>query len=199
MRRRFEPHIPNDKHSILVLQVNSKLSHDIKKNDFSLSHMVKNYEGRKQFLRTIELVSSLHMRCNYKKSSVEKHFFQDINRAESYGKRMQKEFEREYETVGICQDIISASEEGEEEEKGGEGSDSEHKSILSERENVQTGDNNKDIRGQEDGSSPNAKNEDEKNEVEAEKEKTNSKSVLLTEEIMSSSFQVSATNDPFGL
>ena len=61
--RTFEPHVPppNDKHSILVLQVNSKLSHDIKKNDFSLSHMVKNYEGRKQFLRTIELVSSLHM------------------------------------------------------------------------------------------------------------------------------------------
>ena len=66
-------------------------------------------------------------------------FFQDINRAESYGKRMQKEFEREYETVGICQDIISASEEGEEEEsREGEGeSDKEQKSILSEGENVQ--------------------------------------------------------------
>ena len=125
-------------------------------------------------------------------------FFQDINRAESYGKRMQKEFEREYETVGICQDIISASEEGEEEEKVEEESDSEHKSILSERENVQRGEiNNKDVQGQEEGS-PNA-NQDEKKEVEAEKEKTNSKSVLMTEEILSSSFQVSATTDPFGL
>ena len=130
-----------------------------------------------------------------------KSFLQDINRAESYGKRMQKEFEREYETVGICQDIISASEEGEEEEKGGEGeeeSDTEHKSILSERENVQKGEiNNKNVQGQEDGS-PNG-NQDEKKEVEAEKEKTNSKSLLMTEEIMSSSFQVSATSDPFGL
>ena len=115
---------------------------------------------------------------------------------------MQKEFEREYETVGICQDIISASEEGEEEEKGGEGeeeSDNEHKSILSERENVQRGEiNNKDVQGQKEGS-PNA-NQDEKKEVEAEKEKTSSsKSALLTEEIISSSFQVSATTDPFGL
>ena len=110
---------------------------------------------------------------------------------------MQKEFEREYETVGICQDIISASEEGEEEERGEEGSESEHKSILSERENVQNGDNDKDEPGEE-GDSSNA-NQDEKNDVEAEKEKTNSKSILLTEEIMSSSFQVSATTDPFGL
>ena len=110
---------------------------------------------------------------------------------------MQKEFEREYETVGICQDIISASEEGEEEEKVEEGSDSEHKSILSERENVQNGDNDKDVPGQE-GDSSNAI-QDEKNDVEAEKEKTNSKSILLTDEIMSSSFQVSATTDPFGL
>ena len=132
---------------------------------------------------------------------MEKYFFQDINRAESYGKRMQKEFEREYETVGICQDIISASEEGEEEEKGGEGeekSDNEHKSILSERENVQRGEiNNKDVQGEKEGN-PNA-NQDEKKEVEAEKEKTNSKSVLMTEEILSSSFQVSANSDPFGL
>ena len=124
-------------------------------------------------------------------------FLQDINRAESYGKRMQKEFEREYETVGICQDIISASEEGEEEEKVEEESDSEHKSILSERENVQNGDNNKDVPSEE-GDGSNA-NQDEKSDVEAEKEKTNSKSILLTEEIMSSSFQVSATTDPFGL
>ena len=33
-------------------------------------------------------------------------FLQDINRAESYGKRMQKEFEREYETVGFPQYIL---------------------------------------------------------------------------------------------
>ena len=55
MSARSEPHVAvaND---LILTQVNSKLSHDIKKNDFSLSHMVKNYEGRKQFLRTIELV-----------------------------------------------------------------------------------------------------------------------------------------------
>jgi len=73
-----------------MIQVNSKMSHDIKRNDVSLSHMVKNFEGRKAFLNTIEL---------------------DINRAESYGKRLQKEFEREYETVDLCQNILSASEE----------------------------------------------------------------------------------------
>ena len=50
--------------------------------------MVKNFEGRKVFLNTIEL---------------------DINRAESYGKRLQRVFEREYETVGLCQNILSAS------------------------------------------------------------------------------------------
>ena len=57
MSARSEPHVAvaND---LILTQVNSKLSHDIKKNDFSLSHMVKNYEGRKQFLRTIELVST---------------------------------------------------------------------------------------------------------------------------------------------
>ena len=33
-------------------------------------------------------------------------FLQDINRAESYGKRMQKEFEREYETVGFPQYVL---------------------------------------------------------------------------------------------
>ena len=189
-------------HSILV-QVNSKLSHDIKKNDFSLSHMVKNYEGRKQFLRTIELVRKTFQKGQTSKTKNKKFpelkvaFFQDINRAESYGKRMQKEFEREYETVGICQDIISASEEGEEEEsREGEGeSDKEQKSILSERENVQNRDKDKDILGKE-NDIPNA-NQD---EIEAEKEKTSSsKSALLTEEIISSSFQVSATTDPFGL
>ena len=56
LKARSEPHVAvaND---LILTQVNSKLSHDIKKNDFSLSHMVKNYEGRKQFLRTIELVT----------------------------------------------------------------------------------------------------------------------------------------------
>merc|ERR1712054_184432 len=48
-----------------MIQANSKMSYDIKKNDISLSHMTKNFEGRKAFLNTIEL---------------------DINRAESYGK-----------------------------------------------------------------------------------------------------------------
>ena len=72
--------------------MNSKMSHNIKKNDVSFSHMVKNFEGRKAFLNTIEL---------------------DINRAESYGKRLHIEFEREYETVGLCQNILSASEEEE--------------------------------------------------------------------------------------
>merc|ERR1719273_231491 len=57
---------------------------------------------------------------------------------------MQKEFEREYETVGICQDIISASEEGEEEENRTE-SDSEQKSFLSERENVKDGDDDQEV------------------------------------------------------
>ena len=71
-----------------VSQKNYKMSHEIKRNDFSLSHMVKNFEGRKAFLNTIEL---------------------DINRAESYGKRLQKEFEREYETAGLCFNILSAS------------------------------------------------------------------------------------------
>ena len=59
MSARSEPHVAvaND---LILTQVNSKLSHDIKKNDFSLSHMVKNYEGRKQFLRTIELVRMIN-------------------------------------------------------------------------------------------------------------------------------------------
>ena len=68
---------------------------------------------------------------------------------------------------------------------------------MSERENVQNGDTDKDATGQE-GDRSNA-NQDGKSDIEAEKEKTNSKSILLTEEIMSSSFQISATNDPFGL
>ena len=134
---------------------------------------------------------------------------------------MQKEFEREYETVGfppihsyppphphphhyhphhhhhqvgICQDIISASEEGEEEEnRTEEESENEHKSILSERENVQNGDDDQKVDVGE------IANKDEKTRVESEKEKSSSKPALLTEEIMSSGFQVSATNDPFGL
>lgn len=31
----------------------------------------------------------------------------DINRAESCAKRLQKEFEREFETVGACRDILT--------------------------------------------------------------------------------------------
>ena len=72
-----------------MLQINSRLSHDIKRNDLSLSHMMKNFEGRRAFMNTIEL---------------------DINRAESYGKRLQHEFEREFETLGMCKDIVIASE-----------------------------------------------------------------------------------------
>ena len=75
-----------------IIQVNFKMSQDIKKNDYSLSHMVKNFDGREAFLKTIEL---------------------DISRAESFGKRLQIEFQREYETVGLCQKIVSASEEDE--------------------------------------------------------------------------------------
>ena len=95
--------------------------------------------------------------------------------------------------MGICQDIISASEEGEEEDNRTE-SDSEHKSNLSERENIQNGDDDQEVDVGE------IANKDEKTSlVESEKEKSSSKPALLTEEIMSSGFQVSATTDPFGL
>ena len=70
MSARSEPHVAvaND---LILTQVNSKLSHDIKKNDFSLSHMVKNYEGRKQFLRTIELVRMIiNLDLDHKKKMV---------------------------------------------------------------------------------------------------------------------------------
>ena len=70
MKARSEPHVAvaND---LILTQVNSKLSHDIKKNDFSLSHMVKNYEGRKQFLRTIELVRMIiNLDLDHKKKMV---------------------------------------------------------------------------------------------------------------------------------
>ena len=69
-----------------VTKINSSKSHEIKKNDISISHMEKNLQGRQIFLNTIEL---------------------DINRAESYAKRLQKEFEREFETVGLCNDILT--------------------------------------------------------------------------------------------
>ena len=52
--------------------------------------MEKNIQGRQTFLTTIEL---------------------DINRAESYAKRLQKEFEREFETVGLCNDILTVCNE----------------------------------------------------------------------------------------
>ena len=69
-----------------VTKVNSSKSHEIKKNDIAISHMEKNLQGRQMFLSTIEL---------------------DINRAESYAKRLQREFEREFETVGVCNDILT--------------------------------------------------------------------------------------------
>ena len=65
---------------------------------------------------------------------------------------------------------------------------------MSERENVQNGDDNQEVDVRE------IPNQDEKASlVESEKEKSSSKPALLTEEIMSSGFQVSATTDPFGL
>ena len=64
---------------------------------------------------------------------------------------------------------------------------------MSERENVQNGDDNQEVDVGE------IANKDEKTRVESEKEKSSSKPALLTEEIMSSGFQVSATTDPFGL
>ena len=73
-----------------VTKVNSSKSHEIKKNDIAISHMEKNLQGRQMFLSTIEL---------------------DINRAESYAKRLQKEFEREFETVGLCYDILTVCNE----------------------------------------------------------------------------------------
>ena len=99
-----------------MIQVNSKMSHEIKKNDISISHMVKNYDGRKAFLNTIEI---------------------DINRAESYGKRLQIEFEREYETFDLCQGILSATELKETEvdnKHKGSYSDTTNKTNLSEND-----------------------------------------------------------------
>merc|ERR1719347_2404048 len=55
----------------MMSKLNTGLGSAIKKNDFSLSHMVKNFEGRKAFLKTTEF---------------------DINREESHGKRLQIEF-----------------------------------------------------------------------------------------------------------
>lgn len=77
-----------------VTKINSSKSYEIKKNDIAISHMEKNLQGRQMFLSTIEL---------------------DINRAESYAKRLQKEFEREFETVGVCNDILTVcNDEGDE-------------------------------------------------------------------------------------
>merc|ERR1711997_827360 len=73
-----------------VTKINSSKSHEIKKNDIAISHMEKNIQGRQTFLTTIEL---------------------DINRAESCAKRLQKEFEREFETVGLCNDILTVCNE----------------------------------------------------------------------------------------
>ena len=82
-----------------VTKINSSKSYEIKKNDIAISHMEKNLQGRQMFLSTIEL---------------------DINRAESYAKRLQKEFEREFETVGVCNDILTVcNDEGDERGEGG--------------------------------------------------------------------------------
>ena len=50
-----------------MININSKESQDIKRNDIAFFHMVKYFDGRKCFLSTIEL---------------------DTNRTESYGKRL---------------------------------------------------------------------------------------------------------------
>ena len=153
-----------------MIQVNSKLSHDIKKNDFSLSHMVKNYEGRRAFLNTIEL---------------------DINRAESYGKRLQKEFEREFETVVSCREILGEDdEEGLEDRVEGvkegpclevtERGDGEPGEVTESKRLVEIVETKEEQGG-------------------GEKEKRSEKCVILSEELLSSSFTVSATSGPFGL
>ena len=135
-----------------MIQVNSKMSHDIKKNDVSLSHMVKNFEGRKAFLNTIEL---------------------DINRAESYGKRLQKEFEREYETVGLCQNILSASEEDE---------------TYDENKHCDTKDAT-DVLSNESKLSEKCDDVDDKIDVLS----------ILPSELLNPSFTISATQNPFGI
>ena len=98
-----------------VTRTNSSKSHEIKKNDVAISHMDKNIQARQTFLNTIEL---------------------DINRAESYAKRLQKEFEREFETVGLCQDILSSCTEEKDDTKEEVDSESLDKEPEKEKEKL---------------------------------------------------------------
>ena len=132
-----------------MIKINSKLSHDIKRNDIAFSHMVKNFDGRKSFLNTIEL---------------------NINQAESYGKRLQIEFEREYETVGLCEDILSVSEK----EKCKEKSERVDTNIVSSSESCQS----KNVTASSEGYSINS---------------------VFANEFLNTGFTVSATQNPFGI
>ena len=144
-----------------VTKVNSSKSHEIKKNDIAISHMEKNIQGRQMFLSTIEL---------------------DINRAESYAKRLQKEFEREFETVGLCNDILTVC-----------------------NEDVETKDNDdKNVSSQGNGYGAKARIEDVCNKIDeckqdgkVKKEEGNNL-VILDNCDMNSEFTVSATESPFG-
>ena len=133
-----------------VTKINSSKSYEIKKNDIAISHMDKNLQGRQMFLSTIEL---------------------DINRAESYAKRLQKEFEREFETVGVCNDILTVCND-----EGDEGGDTQ----------VEICDKNEKESGN-DQIEPEIKKEEEQTEL-----------IDLGEHNFDSEFSVSATENPFG-
>ena len=144
-----------------VTKLNSSKSHEIKKNDIAISHMEKNIKGRQMFLSTIEL---------------------DINRAESYAKRLQKEFEREFETVGLCNDILNVC-----------------------NEDVETKDNDdKNVSSQGNENGATARIEEVCNKIDeckqdgkVKKEEENNL-VILDNCDMNSEFTVSATESPFG-
>ena len=133
-----------------VTKINSSKSHEIKKNDIAISHMEKNLQGRQMFLSTIEL---------------------DINRAESYAKRLQKEFEREFETVGVCNDILTVCND--------EGEDNQDETLSKE-----TCDKDKEV-----------SNTD---TLELDKDEEPKELIDLGEHNFDSEFSVSATENPFG-
>ena len=135
-----------------VTKINSSKSHEIKKNDIAISHMEKNLQGRQMFLSTIEL---------------------DINRAESYAKRLQKEFEREFETVGVCNDILTVcNDEGEDTQDDTETPSKETCDKEKEVSNTDT--------------------------LELDKDEEPKELIDLGEHNFDSEFSVSATENPFG-
>lgn len=136
-----------------VTKINSSKSHEIKKNDIAISHMDKNLQGRQMFLSTIEL---------------------DINRAESYAKRLQKEFEREFETVGVCNDILTVCND--------EGDD------------IQDDTNKPKV----DTSNSKEKVSSNDEPPQSEKEEDQKELIDLGEHNFDSEFSVSATENPFG-